>query len=66
MNLIEGLVEHVAVSVCGTTTISYQGKELSLKAPFKRLHMVDAIKDACGVDFWQEMSYEDACANTTW
>ena len=50
------------MSVCGTTTISYQGKELSLKAPFKRLHMVDAIKDACGVDFWQEMSYEDACA----
>ena len=24
--------------------------------------MVDAIKDACGVDFWKEMSYAEACA----
>lgn len=62
MDLIEGLVEYVANEVCGTTQITYQGKEISLQAPFKRYHMVDAIKDACGVDFWQEMSYEEACA----
>lgn len=62
MDLIEGLVEYVANEVCGTTEIEYQGKQISLKAPFKRLHMVDAIKDACGVDFWKEMSYEEACA----
>lgn len=62
MDLIEGLVEYVANDVCGTTQITYQGKEISLQAPFKRYHMVDAIKDACGVDFWQEMSYEEACA----
>lgn len=61
MDLIEGLVEYVANEVCGTTQITYQGKEISLQAPFKRYHMVDAIKDACGVDFWQEMSYEEAC-----
>ena len=62
MDLIEGLIEYVANEVCGTTEIEYQGKPISLKAPFKRLHMVDAIKDACGVDFWQEMTYEEACA----
>ena len=62
MDLIEGLVEYVANEVCGTTEIEYQGKQISLKAPFKRLHMVDAIKDACGVDFWKEMSYAEACA----
>jgi len=59
MDLIEGLVEYVANEV---TEIEYQGKQISLKAPFKRLHMVDAIKDACGVDFWKEMSYAEACA----
>ena len=58
MDLIEGRIEYVANEVCGTTEIEYQGKPISLKAPFKRLHMVDAIKDACGVDFWQEMTYE--------
>lgn len=62
MDLIEGLLEYVSMEVCGTTEIEYQGKQISLKAPFKRLHMVDAIKDACGVDFWQEINYEDACA----
>ena len=62
MDLIEGLFEYVAMEVLGTTEITYGEKEISLKAPFKRLHMVDAIKEACGVDFWKEMSYEEACA----
>lgn len=62
MDLIEGLVEYVANEVCGTTEIEYQGKQISLKAPFRRLHMVDAIKEAAGVDFWQEMTFEEACA----
>ena len=60
MDLIEGLLDSVANEVLGTTDITYQGTELSLKAPFKRIHMVDAIKEACGVDFWQDMSYEEA------
>ena len=62
MDLIEGLIETVALDVCHTTEIAYRGQEISLKAPFRRVHMVDAIKEACGVDFWQNMSYEDACA----
>ena len=60
MDLIEGLFDSVANEVLGTTNITYQGTQLSLKAPFKRIHMVDAIKEACGVDFWQDMSYEEA------
>ena len=62
MDLVEGLLNHVAETVCGTTEIEWQDKTISLKAPFKRLHMVDGIKEACGVDFWQEMSFADACA----
>ena len=61
MELVEGLVESVALEVCHTTEITYQGKQLSLKAPFQRIHMVDAIKAQSGVDFWKEMSYTDAC-----
>lgn len=60
MELTEGLMENVAFDVLGTTDVTWREKEISLKAPFKRLHMVDGIKEACGVDFWQEMSYEDA------
>ncbi|NBK97828.1 MAG: lysine--tRNA ligase, partial [Erysipelotrichia bacterium] len=62
MDLCEGLMESVANDVCGTTDIEWKGKTIRLKAPFKRLHMVDAIKEYAGVDFWQEMSYEEACA----
>ena len=62
MDLIEGLFDTVANEVLGTTEITYDDKEISLKAPFKRLHMVDGIKEACGVDFWQDMSFEEACA----
>lgn len=61
MDLIEGLIETVALEVCHTTDITYRDQAISLKAPFRRIHMVDAIKDACGVDFWQTMSYEEAC-----
>ena len=62
MDLIEGLFDSVANEVLGTTEITYQGQQLSLKAPFKRVHMVDAIKEACGVDFWKEMTLDEAKA----
>jgi len=38
------------------------GHTISLKAPFKRWNMVDAVKEVTGVDFWQPMSVEDALA----
>ena len=62
MDLVEGLLNHVAEQVCGTTEIEWKDKTISLKAPFKRVHMVDAIKETSGVDFWKEMSFEEACA----
>ncbi len=62
MELVEGLMENVAMDVLGTTDIEWRGHKISLKAPFKRLHMVDGIKEACGVDFWQEMTFEEALA----
>ena len=60
MELNEGLFEHVALEVCGTTDFKFMGQDISLKAPFKRWNMVDAVKEVTGVNFWQPMSVEEA------
>ncbi len=62
MDLIEDCFVSVASSVLGKTTVSYQGNEISLAKGFKRVHMVDAIKEKTGVDFWKEMTDEEARA----
>lgn len=60
MELCEGVMEYTAKEVLGTTDVEWNGKTISLKAPFRRLHMVDAVKEYSGEDFWREMSYEEA------
>ncbi|WP_165209132.1 lysine--tRNA ligase [Streptococcus tangpeifui] len=62
MDLTEGIIQHAAKSVKGDAAVIYQGTEIKINAPFKRVHMVDAIKEVTGVDFWQEMSLEEAQA----
>lgn len=63
MNLTENLIAHIAQEVLGTTTIQYGEDEIDLKPEWKRLHMVEAVKEATGVDFWQEVSVEEAKQN---
>ena len=53
MSLAEGLFSKLAVEVTGSTEINYRGKEISLKAPFRRLHMVDGIKEVTGINFFE-------------
>jgi len=60
MELTENLVAHIAEDVLGTTTITYGEDEIDLKPRWKRLHMVDAVKEYTGVDFWGEISDEEA------
>ncbi|QOR66736.1 lysine--tRNA ligase [Cytobacillus suaedae] len=62
MNLTENLVAHIAQEVLGTTTVQYGDAQIDLKPEWKRLHMVDAIKEYVGVDFWKETSVEEARA----
>ncbi|MBL4953541.1 lysine--tRNA ligase [Neobacillus sp. YIM B02564] len=62
MTLTENVIAYVAQDVLGTTTIQYGEYEVNLKPEWKRLHMVDAIKEYTGVDFWKEMSVEEARA----
>ena len=59
MDLCEGIISSVCKEVNGTTDIEYDGVKLSLKN-FARVHMVDMIKEVTGVDFWKEMTFEEA------
>jgi lysyl-tRNA synthetase, class II len=60
MELTENLIAHIAEEVLGSTTVTYGDYEVDLKPRWKRVHMVDAIKEAVGVDFWPEMSDKEA------
>lgn len=60
MDIAEGLFSEVCMEVNHTYDIKYMGHDISLKPSYKRIHMVDAIKEACGVDFWQQMSLQEA------
>ena len=60
MRLVEELFSTLAMHLLGTTEISYCNQDISLKAPFKRLHMVDAIKEQTGIDFWQITDIDEA------
>ncbi len=60
MELTEGIVSNAAMEVNGTYELDWKGHHISLAPKFKRVHMVDAIKEVCGVDFFQDMSLEDA------
>jgi lysyl-tRNA synthetase class 2 len=51
MALAEELISFVALEVLGAQTLTYQGEEISLAAPWKRITMVDAVKEVTGADF---------------
>ncbi|AKS67897.1 lysine--tRNA ligase [Staphylococcus coagulans] len=60
MALTEELVAHVARKVLGTTTVQYGNYTIELEPKWRRLHMVDAVKEATGVDFYAVKSDEEA------
>jgi lysine--tRNA ligase len=53
MTLVEELISGLAKDICGTTEIQYCGNDISLRAPFKRIHMVDAIFEQTGINFFE-------------
>ena len=62
MEMVEQLYEFVALKALGTTDVTYQGQVIHLKAPWKRITMADAVKEACGVDWTTWQSDEEARA----
>lgn len=61
MAITEEILEQTAVIVTGDTTVTYDGKEINLKAPWKRLKVVDALKEYAGCDV-MSMSDQDLAA----
>ncbi len=60
MDLTENMFRHVAQEVCGTTTVTYGGVEIDLGSPFRRITMIDAVKEYSGIDFDQIKDTEEA------
>jgi lysyl-tRNA synthetase class 2 len=60
MDLTEDLVSTVAKKVLGTDVVTYQGEEIHLAAPWKRINMIDAVKEYTGVDFASFQTDEEA------
>ena len=60
MELTETMFRYLAEKVCGTTLIRYGENEIDLGKPFRRLTMVDAIKEECGIDFDTVKTDEEA------
>ena len=62
MDITEELFQKCAMKVCGTTKLTYQGTEIDLGGKWKRITMIDSIKEACGVDFNTINTDEEAVA----
>ena len=62
MEITENMVEHVAKKVKGTTVVEFDGQEIELKAPWKRIPMIEAVKEYSGVDFNEIKTDEEAKA----
>lgn len=51
MKLTEEAVAHMAIAATGSTVVEYQGKQIDLRPPWRRLSMTDAIKQYANIDF---------------
>jgi len=60
MEMTESMYKYIAESVFNKYTFTWGGNEIDLSKPFKRISMVDAIKEETGIDFNNEYSLEEA------
>lgn len=60
MDLTENLVAHVAKEVLGSSVVEYEGEEIDLSPGWRRVHMAEIVKEYTGVDFFEQMSDEEA------
>ena len=62
MELTENLIAYMAEEATGSTKVTYQGKEIDFKPPWKRMTMIDCVKEYSGVDFNEIETDEEALA----
>ncbi len=60
MEMTEAMFKKVAKDVFGKYVFNWNGHEIDVEKPFKKISMVDAIKEQTGIDFKKEMSVEEA------
>ena len=60
MDISEEIFSKCAMKVCGSMKITYQGQEIDLTPSWKRISMIDSIKEACGIDFNEIETDEEA------
>lgn len=60
MDITEEIFSRTAKEVLGKTKITYQGQEIDLAPGWKRMTMIESIKEACGIDFDKINSDEEA------
>lgn len=60
MDLTERMYQKIAKEVIGKMEYNFSGYEISLEGPWKRISMVDSIKEQTGIDFKKEMTVEEA------
>ena len=60
MDLTEKMYTTIAREVIGKMTYNWCGNEINLEGPWKRISMVDAIKEVTGIDFKKEMTVDEA------
>lgn len=62
MEITENMIATVCEQVNGTTKVNYQGTEIEFAPPWRRITMVDAVKEHTGVDFNEVSTNEEAQA----
>lgn len=62
IDLTEEVVVKTAEKVLGTTTINYEGTTIELASPWKRMSMIEAVKEYSGKDFTNVTDLEEARA----
>ncbi|MDO9629637.1 MAG: lysine--tRNA ligase [Acholeplasmataceae bacterium] len=62
MDLVEECLSTVTYETLGTFTVDFNGTVIEMGRPWKRWHMVDAVKELSGVDFWQPLTLDEAKA----
>ena len=60
MDIVEQILTTVCMKLKGTMKITYQGQEIDLTPTWKRISMIDSIKEITGIDFNQINSNEEA------
>ncbi len=64
MDLVEELYIQLTKKVCGSTKIMYQGTEIDMGGPWKRMTMAESVKEYAGADYydWADDAAARACA----